>query len=108
MGLTLVDKVIRGAELITHRSAPYYRWIAIRDDHGVLRSVSHMTPYRKILVTSARNYIFGNLDQGSGPPPDDRKYYEHWRNPKGVAASIRSLDRYVGFNDRCVIVPGYF
>lgn len=46
-----------------------------------------MTRYRKMLVTSARNYIFGNPDQGSGPPPpDDRKYFEHWRNPKEVAA----------------------
>ena len=163
MGFTLVDKVIRAAELITHRSARYYRWSAIRDDHGVLRSVSHMTPYRKMLITSARNYrarseialdvasnfpggdyfefgagslnsfksflaafdlnglaarfpdsrfyafdIFGNPDQGSGPPPDDRKYFEHWRNPYEVAAPIRSLERYVGLNDRCVIVPGYF
>jgi len=44
----------------------------------------------------------------SAPPPDDPKYFEHWRNPYEVAAPIRSLERYVGLNDRRVIVPGYF
>jgi hypothetical protein len=163
MGSRLVDKCIRAAELLTRRSAPYFRWSAIRDDHGVLRSVSHMTPYRKMLITSARNYrarseialdvasnypggdyfefgagslnsfksflaafdlnglagrfpesrfyafdIFGNPDQGSGPPPDERHYFEHWRNPFEVAAPLASLQRYVGLKERCVIVPGYF
>lgn len=52
--------------------------------------------------------IFGNPDQGSGPPPEERHYFEHWRNPFDVAAPLASLQRYGPLKDRCVIVQGYF
>lgn len=163
VGSVVVDKFVRAAELIARKSTTYFSGNAIRDDHGVLRSVSRMTPYRRMLIASARNYrarseialdvasnypggdyfefgagslnsfrtflaafdlnglalrfpelrfyafdIFGNPDHGSGPPPDDRQYFEHWRNPFNVAAPLASLEPYVGLKDRCVLVPGYF
>lgn len=52
--------------------------------------------------------IFGNPDHGSGPPPEDRQYFEHWRNPFDVAAPLASLKPFGALKDRCVIVPGYF
>jgi hypothetical protein len=52
--------------------------------------------------------IFGDPDQGSGPPPDERAYFEHWRNPFDLAAPLASLKTYGALKDRCVIVPGYF
>jgi len=163
MGSRIIDKFVRATELMMGKSTPYFRATAIRDDHGLLRSVSHMTPYRKQLIAGSRNYrarseialdvasnypggdyfefgagslqsfrsflaafdlngladrfpesrfyafdIFGNPDQGSGPPPDDRQYFEHWRNPFERAAPLADLKRYRALKDRCVIVPGYF
>jgi len=52
--------------------------------------------------------IFGDPDQGSGPPKEERAYFEHWRNPFEVAAPIASLSSYGALKDRCVIVNGYF
>jgi len=52
--------------------------------------------------------IFGDPDQGSGAPRDERAYFEHWRNPYEVAAPMASLDSYGALKDRCVIVQGYF
>jgi hypothetical protein len=163
MGFKLIDSCVRAAELIRTRSTGYFSWSAIDDDHGVLRSVSSMTPYRKMLIASARNYraraeialdvasnypggdyfefgagslnsfrtflaafqlngltnrfpdsrfyafdIFGNPDHGGGPPPEDRHYFEHWRNPPEIAAPVATLNRYRDLKNRCVIVPGYF
>jgi hypothetical protein len=135
----------------------------IRDDLGVLSSVAHLSPARKSLIASARNYraraeialdvasnypggdyfefgagslnsfrtflaafdlyghaerfpetrfyafdIFGNPDQGSGPPGGERTFFEHWRNPLEIAAPVGLLEPYGALKDRCVIVPGYF
>lgn len=136
---------------------------AIRDDQGVLCSVSHIEPSRKMLIASTRNYrarseialdvasnypggdyfefgagslnsfksflaafdlnglsvrfpdsrfyafdIFGDPNIGSGPPSDDRRYFEHWRNPLDVAMPIADLSRYGDLKQRCVMMPGYF
>lgn len=56
MESSLIDKIIRVGERMTGRSTPYFSWSRIRDNNGVLRSVSGMTPYRKLLVGGARNY----------------------------------------------------
>jgi hypothetical protein len=52
--------------------------------------------------------IFGNPDQGSGPPAGQREYFEHWRNPQQLAVPLSSLKPYGRLKDRCVMVPGYF
>jgi hypothetical protein len=52
--------------------------------------------------------IFGNPDIGTGAPPAERKYFEHWRNPFDIAAPVASLKAYGALKERCVIVPGYF
>lgn len=52
--------------------------------------------------------IFGNPDQGRGPPAGERDFFEHWRNPLDVAAPLSSLEPYGPLKDRCFLVPGYF
>jgi hypothetical protein len=61
--------------------------------------------------SSARFYafdIFGNPDQGSGPPPSERDYFEHWRAPPELAAPVSLLEPYGALKDRCILVPGYY
>jgi hypothetical protein len=52
--------------------------------------------------------IFGNPDQGSGPPSGEREYFEYYRNPSEVAAPLEALESYGDLKDRSILVPGYF
>lgn len=52
--------------------------------------------------------IFGDPDQGSGPPADERAYFEHWRHTFEAAAPLHHVKEYGPISDRCVLVNGYF
>lgn len=52
--------------------------------------------------------IFGNPDQGSGPPSGEKAFFEAWRNPPDIAAPVDKLETYGALRDRCVLVPGYY
>ncbi len=52
--------------------------------------------------------IFGNPDQGSGPSPDERAFFEHWRAPPHSRDTRLLLSPYGSLKDRCVLVSGYY
>lgn len=52
--------------------------------------------------------IFGNPDQGSGPPANERNFFEGWRGTRESNDPELLLTPYGPLKDRCVLVSGYY
>ena len=52
--------------------------------------------------------IFGNPDQGSGPPVNERSFFEGWRGTQESNDPELLLTPYGPLKERCVLVSGYY
>jgi hypothetical protein len=52
--------------------------------------------------------IFGNPDQGSGPPATERSFFEGWRGTNEANDPEILLTPYGRLKDRCILVSGYY